>query len=116
MEICILLKKEDCAIDTVFSLEHGPGVHTTCNYQCPLLSLAANKNVVVKPLVVFVFLTLEISKRIRNFETHIWMVHVVQHATAIPVFIEGNSVTFGWHKDISVEAWDGGKKYSKQQR
>ena len=66
-----------------------------------------------KPQVVFVFPTLGISKRIRNFETHIWMAYVVQHATAIAVFIEGTRVTFGRHKDLSVKAWGDGKKYSK---
>ena len=68
----------------------------------------------VKPIVLFVFPTLGISKRLRNYETHMWMGHVVQHATAIPVFIEANRVTFGEHKNISVEAWGGGKKYNKR--
>ena len=66
--------------------------------------------------MLFVFPTLGISKRIRNYETHMWMAHVVQHATTIPVFIEGTSVTSGQHKDVSVEARGDGKKYSKRNK
>ena len=73
------------------------------------LSSTAKKEVIVKPLVLFVFPTLGISKRIRNYETHMWMDHVFEHATAILVFIEGTRVTFGQHKDVSVEAWGDGK-------
>ena len=44
------------------------------------------------------------------------MAHVVHHATSIPVSVEGTSVTFGRHKDVSVEAWGGGKKYNKRNK
>ena len=44
------------------------------------------------------------------------MAHVVQHATSIPVFVEGTSVTFGRHSDISMEAWGDGKKYNKKKK
>ena len=42
------------------------------------------------------------------------MGHVVQHARAILVFIKASRVTFGQHKNVSVEAWAGGKKYNKK--
>ena len=42
------------------------------------------------------------------------MAHVVQHATAIPVFIEGTRTKIGRHNNVSVETWGGGKKYTKQ--
>ena len=67
----------------IFSVEYGPGVHATCNYQYPLLSSGTKKKTNVKPIVLFVFPALGISKRIRNYETHMWMAHGVQHATCI---------------------------------
>ena len=94
-----------------FSVEYGTGVHATCGYQYPQKSDVSTK---IKPivLVLFLFPTLGISKRMHNFSTHIWMAHVVQHATAVPIYLENEYVTFGHHDSVSAEAWGGSKKYN----
>ena len=48
-----------------------------------------------------VFTTLGISDHIRNYETHMWVARVIQHAAVILVFIEGTNVTFGQQKSLS---------------
>ena len=62
------------------------------------------------PLNLFVLPTLGILKRMHTFVRHVWMVHVAQHATAVPMFLEGDHVSIGSHSDVSVEAWGGPKK------
>ena len=54
---------------------------------------------------VFVFPTLGISKRVRSFETHMWMAHVVQHATYVPTFLQNGEVSFVTNDHVSVEVW-----------
>ena len=56
----------------------------------------------------FVFPTLSVSKRLRNYDTHMWMAGAVQHATCVPLFVRGDKVTFGRDNDVSVEAWGAG--------
>ena len=82
-----------------------------CKYHFPSISAAGETS--TKPLVLFVFPTLDMSQRICIFDTHMWMDHVVQHATAVPVFVDGKRVTFGHHDRVSIEAWGGGKKYNQ---
>ena len=93
----------------IFSLEFGTGVHATCDYQCPTSPGNINENSTIS-LNLFVFPTFGISKRMHNFVTHIWMAYVAQHATAVPMFLECDYVSFGRHPEVSVEAWGGSKK------
>ena len=92
-----------------FCLEFGTGVHATCGYQYPSKAKITNEEQTV-PLNLFLFPTLGISKRMHNFVSHVWMAHVAQHATAVPMFLERNHVSFGSHPDVSVEAWGGSKR------
>ena len=45
-----------------------------------------------------------------NFVSHVWMAHVTQNATAVPMFLEDDHVSFGSHPDVSVEAWGESKR------
>ena len=56
------------------------------------------------------FPTLGILKRMHNVVTLIWLAHRTKHASAVPVFLEGNYVLSERHTDISVEAWGGSNK------
>jgi hypothetical protein len=42
---------------------------------------------------------------VRNFERHMWMAHIVQHATCVPVFVHNGEVSFVTNDHVSVEAW-----------
>ena len=108
LSIKVLHSGEHERLDNVlhFMKTYGFGVHTTCSYQFTATrDNPENEPDDVHVFQVFVFPTLGISKRVRTFETHMWMAHVVQHATCVPVFVHNGEVSFVTNDHVSVEAW-----------
>ena len=97
-----------------FAQRFGLGVHTVCCYQFvdndhkkqnhPSLEAQTHQ--------LFVFPTLGVTRRMRDYDTHAWMASSVQHATCVPIFEHEKPITFGRSKYVSVEAW-GASKASK---
>ena len=95
-----------------FAEDLGLGVHTTCCYQFVRSGGEHDDEDgdQTVPYQLFVFPTLGVSRVIRNYDAHLWMASVVQHATCVPMFVKRGLVTFGHHNDVSIEAWGNGKK------
>ena len=89
-----------------FMKQYGFGVHTTCSYQFTSTNRSPElKLKKVHVFQVFVFPALGISKRVRSIETHMWMIHVAQHATCVPIFLHNGEVLFMTNDHVSAEAW-----------
>ena len=86
--------------------EHGLGVHTAVTYQF-VKTAAGSQETSCETVVhqVWYFSSIVLTKRIQNFETHLFMARVLPHATCVPVFVKDNMVSFGHHDNVTVEAW-----------
>ena len=94
-----------------FAERFGLGVHTVCCYQFvnkdhKVPNEPSNKVITHQ---MFVFPTLGVTRRMRDYDTHAWMASSVQHATCVPIFEHEKLITFGHSKYVSVEAWGASK-------
>ena len=94
-----------------FAERYGLGVHTVCCYQFVEKEHAGQNDPSNKAKThqLFVFPTLGVTRRMRDYETHAWMASSVQHATCVPIFEHTKLITFGHSKYVSVEAWGASK-------
>ena len=111
----VLCRQEEERLNEVslFAKEYSLAVFTAVSYQfVKTMAGEAETDHQTKVHQLWLFSSIGVTKRIQNFETHVWMARVLPHATCVPVFVKNELVSFGRHADVTVESWGSAKSNS----